>query len=91
MLVHPGDSRLFRIDNYFKFINFELYSFTGDSNGLYLVIYAVMVGIFYFIAFSMFALAKKMFEAARSESLGEGAKYTVNAFSGLMTLYLTVF
>ena len=78
------------MQDYFKFINFELYAFQSDSSDQYVMAYMVLVCIFYVMMLVLILFSTRLFNAAKRENLEESTKYMMKGLSFVLFLYMNV-
>ena len=80
---------MFRIEDYFTFVNFQFYVMQGNTKYSFLVLYAAVSGILLFLIFSMFAMTGRIFESQKSEdNKDEGSRVLIKALSFILCLFL---
>ena len=87
---HVTDTRLFEMQDYFKFINFELYAFNTGSSDQYVMAYMVLVGVFYLMMLVLILLSTRLFNAAKRENLEESTKALMKGLSFVLFLYINL-
>jgi hypothetical protein len=80
----------FLIHEYFYFINFQFYVMTGNSEKDFIMLYAVMAGLFFLFLFVLILISGKVFEEAKTEDVKEGTKIVLRLISILMCLYIFI-
>ena len=84
----PG---VFRVDEYFTFINFQFYVIQNESLNNFLMLYGVISGLLIFLICFMFGLSGRVFDLSKNEdSKEEGSRIILKALSLLLTLYLYI-
>jgi hypothetical protein len=80
---------VFRIEEYFTFINFQFYVMQGESKHNFLILYGALSGILLFLICSMFAISGRIFDYQKSEeSKDEGSRVALKVQSFILCLYL---
>jgi hypothetical protein len=80
----------FLIHEYFYFINFQFYVMKGDSERDFLMLYAIMAGLFFLFLIVLILISGKVFEEAKTEDVKEGTKIVLRVISILMCLYIYI-
>jgi hypothetical protein len=82
---------VFRIEEYFTFINFQFYVMQGESKHNFLVLYGALSGILVFLICSMFAISGRIFDSQKTEdSKDEGSRVMLKVLSFILCLYLYI-
>jgi hypothetical protein len=78
------------IHEYFYFINFQFYVMKGNSERDFIMLYALMAGLFFLFLLVLFLISGKVFEEAKTEDVKEGTKIVLRIISILMCLYIFI-
>lgn len=63
---------------------------TGDSERDFIMLYAVMAGLFFLFLFVLILISGRVFEDAKTEDVKEGTKFVLKIISILMCLYIFI-
>ena len=62
----------------------------GDSERDFIMLYAIMAGLFFLFLFVLIMISGKVFEEAKTEDVKEGTKIVLRLISILMCLYIFI-
>lgn len=80
---------MFRIEEYFTFINFQFYVMQGESKHNFLILYGALSGILVLLICSMFAISGRIFDSQKSEdNKDEGSRVILKVISFILCCYL---
>lgn len=85
------DPTVIRIESYFEFVNFQLYSLSSNGKDNFTILYAILVGGFYLSLILMYMLAEPLYKAQKREELKDGARMLIRLFSVILGSYLFIF
>lgn len=80
---------LIRIDSWFQFSNFHLYSFT--ALGDFVTFYALMMGLIMATLFGIFLFADSMYKKAKTNDIHDSTLFLVQLFSLMLVAMMYVF
>jgi hypothetical protein len=80
----------FRIDYYFTFINFQMYTLQNSSVNTFITLYSFLAGFFIIFVITLLAISNKAFEALKSEDIKDTMKFVVRLLSVVMSLFIFI-
>lgn len=81
----------FKIDFYFHFINFQMYTLENVSAQAFTMISLLLSGVFFAFLLIMFVISSQAFDDSKTEDIKENSKLVLNTLTIIMSLYLFLF
>lgn len=86
-----GGQPTFRLDFYFTFINFQMYTLSSSNAGTFLMVYSLISGLFFLFLITLFVMSSQAFEDSKTEDIKESSKLILRGLTFIMTIFLFLF